>query len=91
LLCATSRKEPLLCGGATSHAFGLKIMLPSPHSQQHGVKKIACHLSQSLFSNFNTAFCLFTALPFALSLFEFCEAYQNRAQLFIFVELLLGF
>jgi len=75
---------PLLCCGATSRLFGLKIMPPSPRQHQHGVRN-SLPFTTNFLPEFKYSFCLFPTLLFALSLFEFYTAYQNRAQFLIFV------
>lgn len=62
---------------------------PRVHHQH--VLDAVCYLPRSLFPNFSTAFVSSQLCFFALSRFEFCTAYQNRARLFIFFEMLLVF
>ena len=69
---------PLLCCGAPSRSFGLKIMPPSPRQHQHGVRKDSLHLprfysrSQVQFYFFHKfAFCSFLSLTLLVSVSPF--------------------
>jgi hypothetical protein len=79
------RLTPLLCGGATSRAFGLKIMLPSPHPQQHGVSPDSLPFTTIFISEFQHNFFVSSRLCFfALSRFGFHPTFMFHRDAFGF-------
>lgn len=87
--CATNFCRSLtltpLFSCATYQARSFKFMPRWSRQEQHGVRKDTLQFTAIFISELQHNFFLFPTLLFALSLFESCTVYQNRAQLLIFV------